>query len=129
GWKQGVTRGKRTNQAFAVVPRARFIELLRYKAERAGIQVVVSEERYTPRRSFLDLEPVGKHEVSVGKRVRRGVFRASDGHCLNADVNGAYTILRKVVPNAFGNGIGGLVVHPVRIALMNGPYGRDVSIA
>jgi putative transposase len=27
-------------------------------------------------------------------------------------VNGAYNILRKVVSNAFGNGIGGVVVHP-----------------
>jgi transposase len=32
-----------------------------------------------------------------------------------ADVNGAYNILRKVIPNAFSNGIGGAVVHPVRV--------------
>jgi putative transposase len=103
--------------------------MLRYKAELAGIQVIVSEESYTSKCSFLDLEPIGKHEVYAGTRVKRGLFRARSGHCLNADLNGAYNIMRKVVPNAFGNGIGGVVVHPARIALMNGPHGRDVHVA
>lgn len=128
GWKQAINLGRRTNHHFVFIPHARFIELLRYKAELGGIQVFVTEESYTSKCSFLDLEAVGKHTVYAGKRVKRGLFRASDGHCLNADVNGAYNILRKVVPNAFGNGIGGVVVHPVRIALANGPYGSNVHI-
>jgi len=129
GWKQAIGLGRRTNQNFVFIPHARFIELLRYKAALVGIQVIVTEESYTSKCSFLDLEPVGKHEVYAGKRVKRGWFRASTGRCLNADINGAYNIMRKVVPNAFGNGIGGVVVHPVRIALMNGPHGRDVHVA
>ena len=104
GWKQASGLGKRTNQNFVFVPHARFIEMLRYKAELVDIQVVVSEESYTSKCSFLDLEAVGKHDVYVGKRVKRGLFRASDGRCLNADVNGAFNILRKGVPDAFGNG-------------------------
>jgi putative transposase len=100
--------------------------MLRYKAELVDIQVVVSDESYTSKCSFLDLEPIGKQEVYAGKRVKRGLFRASDGRCLNADVNAAFNILRKVVPDAFGNGIGGVVVHPVRIALANGPHGSNV---
>jgi putative transposase len=106
-----------------------FIAMLQYKAELVGIRVFVSEESYTSKCRFLDLEPVGKHEVYVGKRVKRGWFRASDGRCLNADINGAYNILRKGVPNAFGNGIAGVVVHPVRIALANGPHGSTVHVA
>jgi putative transposase len=97
--------------------------MLEYKAELVGRQVIVSEERYTSRCSFLDLEPVGKHDAYAGKRIKRGLFRATDGRCLNADVNGAYTILRKVVPNAFGNRRAGVVVHPVRIALANRSHG------
>jgi len=123
GWKQAVGLGKRTNQNFVFIPHARFIEMLEYKAELVGIQVIVSEESYTSRCSFLDLEPVGKHDAYAGKRIKRGLFRANDGRCLNADVNGAYNILRKVVPNAFGNGIAGVVVHPVRIALANRSHG------
>jgi putative transposase len=129
GWKQQIRLGKRTNQNFVFVPHARFIELLGYKAELAGIQILVSEESYTSKCSFLDLEPVGKHAVYAGQRVKRGLFRASDGRRLNADVNGAYNILRKVVPNAFGNGIAGVEVHPIRIALMNGLHGRNVHVA
>jgi putative transposase len=129
GWKQAIRLGRRTNQAFVFIPHARFVEMLRYKAELVSIRIIVTEESYTSKCSFLDLEPIGKHEVYAGRRVKRGLFRARDGHCLNADVNGAYNILRKVVPDAFGNGIAGVVVHPVRIALMNGPHGSNVHAA
>ncbi len=129
GWKQQIGLGKRTNQAFVFIPHDRFIQMLTYKAERVGIQVIVSEESYTSKCSFLDLEPIGKHETYAGTRVKRGLFRTRGGRCLNADINGAYNILRKVVPNAFGNGIGGVVVHPVRIALANGPRGTHVHAA
>jgi putative transposase len=103
--------------------------MLRYKAELVGIRVVVSEESDTSTCRFLDLEPVGKHDVYAGKRLKRGVFQAAGGRRLNADINGAFNILRKVVPEAFGNGIAGVVVHPVRIALANGPHDRDVHVA
>jgi putative transposase len=129
GWKQAIGLGKRINQNFVFVPHARFIEMLRYKAELVGIHVVVSEESYTSKCSFLDLEPIGKHDVYAGKRIKRGLFRASDGRCPNADINGAFNILRKVVPDAFGNGIEGVVVHPVRMTLANGPHGRNVHVA
>ena len=129
GWKQQIGLGKRTNQTFVFIPHARFIQMLTYKAELVGIQVIVSADSYTSKCSFLDLEPIGKHETYAGTRVKRGLFRTRGGRCLNADINGAYNILRKVVPNAFGNGIGGVVVHPVRIALANGPRGTSVQAA
>ncbi len=115
GWKQAVNLGKRTNQNFVQIPHAQFIDMLTYKAQLVGIQVVVSEESYTSKCSFLDLEPIGKHDVYQGRRVKRGLFRASDGRFINADVNGSYNILRKVVPNAFADGIGAAVVQPVRV--------------
>ncbi|HEX2906026.1 MAG TPA: transposase [Phototrophicaceae bacterium] len=117
GWKQEINLGKRTNQNFVQIPHARFIEMLTYKAQLVGIKVILTEESYTSKCSFLDREPIGKHEAYAGKRVHRGLFRANDGRCLNADVNGAYNIMQKVLPNAFGNGIGGAVVHPVRLRL------------
>jgi len=132
GWKQASGLGKRTNQNVVFVPHARFVEMLQYKAELVGIHVVVSEESYTSKRSFLDLEPLGKQEVYAGKRgkrVKRGLFQATDGRRLNADITGAFNSLRKVVPDAFGNGIGGVVVHPARITLANGPHGRNVHVA
>ncbi len=74
GWKQAIGLGKRINQNFVFVPHARFIEMLCYKAELMGIQIIVSEESYTSKCSFLDLEIVGKHETYAGKRVKRGMF-------------------------------------------------------
>jgi putative transposase len=135
GWKQRIGLGKRTNQNFVFVPHARFIEMLRYKAELVGIDVQITEESYTSQASFLDGDPLPVYNpatpppVFSGRRVKRGQYRAADGRQINADVNGAYNILRKVVPNAVGNGIGGVVVHPVRLALANGRYGRDVHVA
>jgi putative transposase len=112
GWKQRLDFGARTNQNFVSVPHAQFIEMLTYKAQLHAIRVIVHEESYTSKCSFLDLEPVGKHEGYAGQRVKRGLFRSRAGRPINADVNASYNILRKVIPDAFGNGIGGAVVHP-----------------
>ncbi|EFO79947.1 hypothetical protein OSCT_2157 [Oscillochloris trichoides DG-6] len=119
GWKQQITIGRRNNQNFVQVPHARFIQMLQYKAELVGIAVRTINESHTSTCSFLDGEPIGHRERYVGTRVTRGMFRAADGRWLNADVNGAYNIIRKAIPNAFGNGIGGVVVHPVGIAPTN----------
>lgn len=110
GWKQQVRLGKRNNQAFVFIPHARFIELLTYKATLVGIRVAVTEESYTSKCSFL--EPVAKQEVYAGKRLKRGLFQASTGRCLNADVNGSYNILRKAFPDAFAHGIAQVRIHP-----------------
>src|SRR5579859_7276060 len=114
-WKQAVNLGKRTNQNFVNIPHAQFIQMLCYKATLVGIKVILSEESYTSKCSFLDLEPVCKQERYAGRRVKRGLFRASSGQFINADVNGSYNILRKVVPNAFADGIEAAVVQPVRV--------------
>jgi putative transposase len=119
-WKQEINLGKRTNQNFVSIPHARFIEMLSYKAKLVGIKVIVTEESYTSKCSFLDREPIEKHEQYVGKRVHRGLFRASDGRTLHADVNGSLNMVRKVIPDAFtGRGIGDVVVHPVRISVQS----------
>jgi putative transposase len=132
GWKQEAHMGKRTNQNFVQIPHARFIAMLTYKAELVGIRVEVTEESYTSKASLLDLDPLpvrkdvdeAKHTFS-GKRVKRGLYRASDGRSINADINGAGNIIRKVAPDAFGQKVvedgkgvlASLVVHPVRIAI------------
>ena len=120
-WKQEANMGRRNNQNFVSVPHARFIEMLAYKAELVGIQVVVTEESYTSKASFLDADmlPVygeGDAPSFSGRRVKRGPYRAANGMPINADVNGAYNIIRKVAPEAFAQGSRGCVVHPVRLA-------------
>lgn len=125
-WKQEVNLGKRNNQNFVQIPHARFIEMLTYKAELVGIQVKVTEESYTSKASFLDFDELPAYEPKQtvqhtfsGKREKRGLYRASDGRSINADVNGAYNIIRKGMPDAFAKGVAGYVVHPLRIDRIN----------
>lgn len=112
-WKQEANMGKRNNQQFVCIPHARFIDMLTYKAELVGIAVLITEESYTSKCSFLDKEPIKKQETYAGKRVKRGLFKASNGRSINADVNGSYNIIRKVAPDAFVQGSRGWVVHPL----------------
>ena len=61
----------------------------------------------------MDNLPVYKKGVKYrfsGKRVRKRLYKASNGLKYNADVNGSLNILRKAVPKAFSNGIIGVVV-------------------
>ena len=131
GWKQEANMGKRNNQQFVQIPHARFIAMLTYKAELVGITVLVTEESYTSKASFLDRDPLpvrsrsnGEKHTFSGKRIKRGLYRTSDGRLINADWNGAANIIRKVAPNAFGSEgvedgeemLASLVVHPVRLS-------------
>lgn len=133
-WKNEATMGKRSNQNFVSIPHARFIAMVTYKAELVGIRVVVTEESYTSKASLLDLDPLPVHDPNnggekhtfSGKRVKRGLYRASDGRKLNADINGAGNVIRKVAPDAFGlravedgkEVLASLVVHPVRVSVL-----------
>jgi len=118
-WKQNINIGKTNNQNFVQLPHYKFRQQLAYKAELAGIKVIVNEESYTSRASFLDLDDIPtykageKHNFS-GKRIKRGMYKSAKGLLINADLNGSYNILRKVVPNAFAEGIEGLAVVPFR---------------
>lgn len=115
GWKQAVNIGKVNNQNFVAIPHSTFINLLTYKAQLAGIKLKVTEESYTSKCSFLDLEPIRKHAAYCGRRTQRATFTAADGRQIHADVNGSYNILRHALPSAFARGIKGVVVRPVRV--------------
>lgn len=92
--------------------------MLKYKCEKHGINIIITEESYTSKCSFLDQEPIKKHEIYLGRRISRGMFKSSEGRKINADVNGSYNILRKAVPNAFSDGIEGLGVNPKIIKIL-----------
>lgn len=115
-WKQSINLGSQTNQNFTSIPHARFIQQLEYKAKLVGIKVQINEESYTSKCSFLDFEPIKKHEQYLGKRIKRGLFRSKSGQTYSADLNGSLNILRKVVGDSIfdRNSIVRLVVSPVR---------------
>lgn len=114
GWKQEVDMGKRNNQNFVSIPFETFISMLRYKSERQGLRFVEINESHTSKCSSLDLEEVKHHDSYVGKRVKRGLFRTRDGILLNADINGAYNIMRKVKGDAAMPPYRGFGYNPVK---------------
>lgn len=99
--KQGIDLGK-TNQDFVQIEFSRLRHQLANICARYSIQYIEQEESYTSKASCLDLDEIpvfepddkSAHEFS-GKRVKRGLYRFSDGRVANADVNGAANILRK----------------------------------
>lgn len=117
GWKRNCNIGSRSNQNFIQIPHSRFVGMISYKCEKVGIKVILTEESYTSKCSFLDLEDIRKHDDYKGKRIHRGLFVSQKGNKINADVNGSYNIMRKAFPKVFNNGIEGVVVHPVIVKL------------
>ncbi|WP_141705480.1 IS200/IS605 family accessory protein TnpB-related protein, partial [Microcystis aeruginosa] len=92
GWKQNINIGDRNNQSFVNIPHSRFIEQLTYKANLVGIEVKTTNESYTSKCSFLDLESIQKQKSYLGKRIKRGLFRSSSGYFYGADINGSLNI-------------------------------------
>lgn len=111
----GRNLGKKTNQNMVSIPHAKFIEMLTYKAQLVGINVVLVTEEYTSKCSFLDNEPLYKQDSYQGRGIKSGLFRDRNGTLINAYVKGSLNIIRKAFPNAFVEGRQGVVVLPVRI--------------
>lgn len=122
-WKQEVNMGKKNNQNFVSIPFWTLIRNIKYKANLIGVKVIMQEESYTSKCSFLDGEKIGWHWRYKGKRLKRGLFRASDGRLINADVNGAYNIMRKAIPNVeYAKGIEDTVLYPRCVNWLEPPH-------
>jgi len=93
-WKQGIALGQRNNQNFVNVPFLKLVRQIQYKAAMVGIGVIVVEEGYTSKVSFLDGEQIKHHKIYLGTRIQRGLFKSSKECIINADVNGGYNIGR-----------------------------------
>ena len=89
---------------------------IRYKLERHHIKVIVREESYTSKASFIDDDFMpkkyeeGKKYTFSGKRVKRGLYVSKNGIRINADVNGAYNLLRKETPKFCYKGVEGWLI-------------------
>lgn len=115
-WKQSCNLGKKTNQKFTAIPHTTFINQLIYKCQLVGIKVITVNEAYTSKCSFLDLEPIKKQVDYLGRRVKRGLFKASSGRVFGADQNASLNIIRNAVGDSVFDrqSIMRLVVSPVR---------------
>lgn len=119
GWKQALPFGKNVKQRFAYLPYETFIEQLQYKCKLRGIAVITQEESYTSKASFLDNDNIPVYGETdnpkfSGRRVKRGLYKTGKGQLINADVNGAYNILRKGLMNNHQSlQVGNPLIHPL----------------
>ena len=103
-WKQNINIGKCNNQNFVGIPYYKLIDQIKYKAKIQGIEVILQEESYTSKASFLDFDEIpiyNKKEVEnpkfSGKRIQRGLYKSKKGILINADINASLNILRKYI--------------------------------
>ena len=95
--------GKNTGQKikcklknFVQVPLFRLIELIKYKAELAGITFIQVNESYTSGTSFPDNELPTKEFYNKERRRFRGLFISNNLKRINADVNASFQIMKKI---------------------------------
>jgi putative transposase len=97
GIKQGINHGKKNNQNFVSIPFGKFKEKLKSKCEFYGINYQLVNETYTSQVDSLAMDTIEKQPYGKTRRVKRGLYKSYTGQLINADVNGALNILRKVV--------------------------------
>ena len=120
GWKRDINLGKRNNQKFVEIPFSELIDKISYKGKLIGINVQTTEESYTSKVDHLAFESLEKHDVYLGKRKKRGLFQSSVNKLLNADVNGAIGIGRKVFGDSYVSRIidSGLAFNPIKVNIL-----------
>ena len=120
GWKQNIDLGKKNNQKFVEIPFSKLIDKITYKGKLMGINIQTTEESYTSKIDHLAFESLKKQEVYLGKRKKRGLFQSSIGKLINADINGAIGIGRKVFGDSYVSRIidSGLAFNPIRVNVL-----------
>ncbi len=116
GWKQSVDIGKKNNQNFVQIPFNMLINQIYYKGQEHNINVIIQEESYTSKCSFLNNETIEEHETYLGKRIKRGIFKSSNGTLIHADLQASYNIIKKAIPEAF-DGIEGIGLYPGSLSI------------
>lgn len=97
GWKQKSRLGKKNNQIFNQIPYTKLISQLLCKLYKNGISLIMQEESYTSKCSFMDEEPCCKQQTYKGKREKRGLFITETGKMINADINASLNIFKKSI--------------------------------
>lgn len=86
---------------FVSMPITLLRTMITYKALNASIRIIEQEESYTSKADLIanDRIPDDKDASFSGKRIKRGLYRCSNGMILNADCHAAANIMRKAIPD------------------------------
>ncbi|MBQ2079321.1 MAG: transposase, partial [Erysipelotrichaceae bacterium] len=81
--------GRINNQNFVNIPYGRLKDKLSYLSQYYGIRLISQEESYTSKASFFDKDDIPvyndddpKKHVFSGSRVKRGLYKTSNGMCI-----------------------------------------------
>lgn len=131
--EKDINIGKKNNYDVTQMPICRVIKRLEQLCYECGIKLILTEESYSSRASYLDGDfvPVygaksgeyGERPTSwkpSGHRNKRGMYKTSKGLFVNADCNGSANILLKVAKQ-----LGFSLVKVVR-GIMTVPHRYDV---
>lgn len=105
GFKSNADMGRLNNQKFVQMPLGKLKDRLKQLCDLHGIKYQETEESYTSKASYLDGDSLPKYGEkpegwkASGKRIERGLYRSAKGLIVNADLNGAANILKKVASN------------------------------
>lgn len=123
--KNGIDLGKKVNQAFVFIPFRKLIELIKYKAQELGMEVIEVDEAYTSRTSpFANIEEVQKTKDFRGQRKGNSFKDNVLNKVFHADLVGALNILRvgaKLLKLTFYDNLKVLFIklcNPARLKLM-----------
>ncbi|MCE7737362.1 MAG: IS200/IS605 family element transposase accessory protein TnpB, partial [Candidatus Heimdallarchaeota archaeon] len=112
--KRGLKMKKKTAQQFQQIPYAKFKMNLQSKGELFGIKVEFVDEAYTSQTCS------GCGLIRKANRIERGLYKCKNCKLqLNADINGAINIMRKVAPNSLSKWSSGDIISPDRLRLVN----------
>jgi len=112
--KQNIKLGRKNNQNFQYIPYGLFKQKLKSKCEYYGINYIEVDEAYTSQTCSIC------GDVNKNNRKHRGLYVCRKcGFVVNADVNGALNILKKVAPESVRIGGSGGVNPPVRIRVVD----------
>ena len=101
------------------IPMGRLIEMITYKAEEVGINVIVTDEQYTSHTSFMDDEPPTEEYYDKARRdvsTNEFFYYGPRMDKINADVNSAFQIIKKVIDDVvFSDEVKQLALDPISI--------------
>ena len=96
--------GRKQNQIFTSIAFKKFKEKLETQCKKHEITLILQEESYTSKSSFLDNDILPVYNPSLeekpkykfkGIREERGLYKTQEGKYINADVNAAANIIKK----------------------------------
>ena len=125
-FKRSINIGKVNNQQFTQISFGALRETIKNLCDQYNINYIEQEESYTSKASFLDKDDIPTFNPSndtrysfSGKRIKRGLYKSSNGAIINADVNGACNILVKSKQNFnFEKLCIGLLASPIRVRVI-----------